>query len=182
MRIIAGQHKGLPIPMPKGGDIRPTTDRAKEALFSMLTHQYDFESIKVLDLFAGSGNISFEFASRGCSDVIAVEKNRRVLKQSEQFAKDKNISGIRFTAADVMSYVKRSTEQFDIIFADPPYHLSSITQLPSLIHEHQLLTNKGLLVIEHESTLHWDNPFLVENRKYGQSVFSMFQFDVSLNT
>ena len=182
MRIIAGKYKGLSIPLPKGGDIRPTTDRAKEALFSILTHSYDFDSIRVLDLFSGSGNVSFEFASRGCLAVQAVEKNKRVAKQAQLFARNKDISEIKFNSADVFGFIKRCDETFDIIFADPPYHLHSITNLPDLINEKGLLNPEGILIIEHESKLQWNSPFLSETRPYGQSVFSMFQFDVSLDT
>ncbi len=182
MRIIAGQYKGLTIPLPKGGDIRPTTDRAKEALFSILIHRYDFTDISVLDLFAGSGNVGFEFASRGCPSVISVEKNKRVSKQAQTFANDKGISEVHFTSSDVFGYLKRCDTAFDIIFADPPYHLPTITSLPEIIQDRKLLKPGGLLIVEHESKLQWNNPFLVESRTYGQSVFSMFQFDVSLDS
>ncbi|MCO4820381.1 MAG: 16S rRNA (guanine(966)-N(2))-methyltransferase RsmD [Bacteroidetes bacterium] len=180
MRIIAGKHKGLSIPMPKGGEIRPTTDRAKEALFSILTSRFDFEDITVLDLFAGSGNIGFEFVSRGCLHVTSVEKNRRVIKQSEEFTKSKNIEHMSFRCMDVFQYIKRCNDTYDVIFADPPYHLKTIQRLPELIQEQQLLNPKGLLIVEHESNLGWDTTYLVESRNYGQSVFSLFQFDVSL--
>lgn len=182
MRIIAGRYKGLTIPLPKGGDIRPTTDRAKEALFSILTNRYDFEAIGVLDLFAGSGNVSFEFASRGCPSVLSIEKNKRVAKQAQQFATDKGIDEVRFSSSDVFSYIKRCDTAFDIIFADPPYHLNNIVTLPEIIHENNLLKSGGILIVEHESKLQWENPFLIESRPYGQSVFSLFQFDVSLNS
>ncbi len=181
MRIIAGKHKGLTIPMPKGGEIRPTTDRAKEALFSILTSRFDFEDVSVLDLFSGSGNIGLEFVSRGCLSVTSVEKNRRVIKQTESFTQSKNIEHITFRCMDVFQYIKGCNETYDVIFADPPYHLKTIHHLPDLIQEHQLLNPKGLLIIEHESNLTWDTPYLVESRHYGQSVFSMFQFDVSLS-
>ncbi|MFT5513601.1 MAG: 16S rRNA (guanine966-N2)-methyltransferase [Bacteroidia bacterium] len=180
MRIIAGKHKGLPIPMPKGGDIRPTTDRAKEALFSILASRYDFEEISVLDLFSGSGNVGFESVSRGCNNVTSIEKNRKVAMQAQTFAVDRKIKNIKFTSMDVFQFLKKCTQTFDIIFADPPYHLQSITSLPDLIEQQQLLNSNGLLIIEHESTLQWDHKHLIETRKYGQSVFSMFQFDVSL--
>jgi 16S rRNA (guanine966-N2)-methyltransferase len=180
MRIISGKHKGLVIPMPKGGDIRPTTDRAKEALFSILMGRYDFDDLSVLDLFAGTGGMTFEFISRGCAKVTAVEKNRRVLNQAKAFALRHNISDIDYVGADVFTYVKQSKHTFDLIFADPPYHLKTISQLPVLIQNAGLLNPEGLLIIEHESKLKWDHPNLIESRNYGQSVFSMFQFDVPL--
>lgn len=180
MRIIAGKHRGLPIPMPKGGEIRPTTDRAKEALFSILSGRYDFEEIAVLDLFAGSGNVGFEFVSRGCKDVLSIEKNRKVAMQAQSFSSAKNIEHIKFQSMDAFQFIKKCTRTFDVIFADPPYHLNSITTLPEAISHYQLLNPAGLLIIEHESTLQWNEKHVVETRKYGQSVFSMFQFDVSL--
>ncbi|MFT5724880.1 MAG: 16S rRNA (guanine966-N2)-methyltransferase [Bacteroidia bacterium] len=181
MRVIAGLYKGLTIPLPKGGDIRPTTDRAKEALFSILTNRYDVSECTVLDLFGGSGNVSFEFLSRGCNQITFVEKNQRVSKQAEAFAESKDISGIKFTTADVFAFIKRTSKKFDIIFADPPYNLYNISEIPTLVREKGLLKSKGTLIIEHDSKLQWDSSYLVESRPYGQSVFSMFQFDVSLN-
>jgi len=176
MRVIAGKHRGLTIPLPKGGEIRPTTDRAKESLFSILNHRIDLESIKALDLFSGSGNISFELASRGCEDILSIEKNRRVSKQAQQFAEDKGIQGIKFRAQDVLSYIKQSSDQFDLIFADPPYHKHGIADLPKLIEEANLLFPNGILIIEHETGLNWSHPKLEDVRKYGQSAFAIFQF------
>ena len=181
MRIIAGKHKGLTIPLPKGGDIRPTTDRAKEALFSILSSRYDFDNITVLDLFAGSGNIGYEFISRGCARVTAVEKNRRVVKQNQAFTVLRDISNIRFQCMDAFQFLKTSSETYDIIFADPPYHLKTLLTIPDHVKESKVLKPNGLLVVEHESNLTWNTTDLVESRKYGQSVFSLFQFDVPLS-
>lgn len=176
MRIIAGKHRGLTVPLPKGGEIRPTTDRAKESLFSILTHRIDLELIKALDLFSGSGNISFELASRGCPGITSVEKNRRVSRQAKDFAENRNIEGIQFRAQDVHSYLKQCTDKFDLIFADPPYHMSGINTLPELIEDSDLLLPGGILIIEHETGLNWSHPKLEEVRKYGQSTFAIFQF------
>lgn len=181
MRIIAGKYRGLTIPLPKGGDIRPTTDRAKESLFNILNTRYDLEEISVLELFGGSGNVAFEFASRGSQRILSIEKNKRVSEQAKKFALDRGMNEIQFISSDVFKYVPKLEEQFDIVFADPPYHLKNISQIPEIIHEHKLLKPDGLCIVEHESNLNWNNPYLIESRAYGQSVFSMFQFDVSLD-
>ena len=181
MRIIAGQYRGLSIPMPKGGDIRPTTDRAKESLFNILNTRYDLEEVSVLELFGGSGNVAFEFASRGSRRILSIEKNCRVSEQAKKFAAMRGIGQIQFLAADVFKYTKNIDEQFDIVFADPPYHLKNIGQIPEIILENNLLKPKGICIVEHESSLKWENQYLIESRAYGQSVFSMFQFDVSLD-
>ncbi len=180
MRIVAGQYKGMIIPLPKGGTIRPTTDRAKEALFSILTSRINFENTSVCDLFSGSGNMAFEFASRGVESVIAVEKNRRVLDQAKTFAINKNINEVTFISSDAFRYLNQSDNQFDIIFADPPYNLKTISEIPNIVKRNNLLKPEGLLIIEHESNLSWNDEALIESRNYGQSVFSIFQFPVSL--
>ena len=161
--------------MPKGGDIRPTTDRSKESLFSILSTQYILDACEVLDLFAGSGNISFEFASRGAQRIVSIEKNRRVQKQAKQFALDKSIQDITFLPFDAFKYLKSCSEQFDIIFADPPYHLNTIQEIPQLVLEKHLLKPGGMLIIEHHTTLAMHHPNLVDTRTYGQSVFSFFK-------
>lgn len=180
MRVIAGKYKGMTIPMPKKGNIRPTTDRSKEALFSIINSRFDLENCAVLDLFTGSAGVAFEFASRYAQSVVSVEVNRRVQRQNADFAKEKNISEIRFISSDVFSFLKKQDEPFDIIFADPPYDLKKIQELPELVFSNKLLSPGGLLIIEHHSTLQWSNPHKFESRPYGQSVFSFFQFDVPL--
>jgi 16S rRNA (guanine(966)-N(2))-methyltransferase RsmD len=181
MRVIAGKHKGMVIPMPKKGTIRPTTDRSKEALFSIINSRYDLEECDVLDLFGGSGGVAFEFASRYTNSVVSVEMNRRVHKQCIEFARSKNIEDIQFICSDVFSFLKRNEKQFDIVFADPPYHLKNIKDIPDLVADKNVLKPSGVLIIEHHSTLQWDHASLIESRAYGQSVFSFFQFDVSLD-
>lgn len=176
MRIIAGKYKGLPIPLPKGGKIRPTTDRSKEALFSIIMHRFELEDCNVLDLFGGSGNIAIEFASRGARQVTSVELNRKVSKQSQVFAKSKNIEEVRFIASDVFRFISSTKEKYDIIFADPPYDLVRISELPHLVRQAGILAPDGLLIIEHHATLKWQDQDLEESRPYGQSVFSFFRF------
>ncbi len=180
MRVIAGQYKGMVIPMPKKGSIRPTTDRSKEALFSIINSRYDLEECSVLDLFGGSGGVAFEFASRFSKEVVSVEMNRRVQQQCKDFAQTKGINEIRFVCSDVFSFLKRNGQLFDIIFADPPYDLTKIKELPDAVENSNALNKNGVLIIEHHSTLQWNHPSLIESRNYGQSVFSFFQFGLSL--
>lgn len=169
------------IPMPKKGTIRPTTDRSKEALFSIIQSRYDIQDLKVLDLFTGSASVALEFASRSAKDVVSVELNRSVQQQNMRFAKSKSVEDLRFVVSDVFRFLKKTEDTYDIIFADPPYHLARIKDLPDLVFEYKLLQPNGALIIEHHSSLKWDHPNLVESRAYGQSVFSFFQFDVSLD-
>jgi len=174
MRIVAGKYKGLQIPLPKNGDIRPTTDRAKEALFNILIHKHDLSSLKVLDLFCGSGNMSIEFASRGCPSVTGVELNSPVVKAVQNFIALRGIEEVEIVKSDVFRFIARSQEKYDVIFADPPYALATIKDLPKLIFESTLLTPGGILIMEHASQLSWNHPSWVESRNYGQSVFSFF--------
>ncbi|MCB9262802.1 MAG: 16S rRNA (guanine(966)-N(2))-methyltransferase RsmD [Flavobacteriales bacterium] len=175
MRIISGKYKGLTIPMPKGGDIRPTTDRAKESLFNILQNRFEMTNCEVLDLFSGSGNMAFEFASQDCQLVISVEKNRKITLQNIAFSMSKDID-VQFITMNVFSFLKQSKDTFDIIFADPPYHLEKMSELPKLIFRQKLLKKGGLLVIEHHSSFKWNETIPSEQRVYGQSVFSFFEF------
>jgi len=177
MRIISGKHKGRNLQAPKKLPVRPTKDMAKESLFNILTNSYYFPDLKVLDLFAGTGNISYEFSSRGVNDILAVDTHSGCI----EFI-DKTISilamNIRTLKSDVFTFLQRNTEQFDIIFADPFYdmELSDFEKLPRLVFENELLLKDGLLIIEHSNrTSLADLPFYKNSRKYGGSVFSFFE-------
>lgn len=177
MRIISGKYRGMTIPMPKGGTIRPTTDQAREALFNILVNRYDLEGLQILDLFAGSGAMSIEFASRGAAEVHSVERNGRVVAQLKSFVDEKRISEVTIHKQDVWSFLKRGSEQvkdFDIVFADPPYAMNNLIELPSTILQSTILKNNGLLIIEHPSNLSWPDVVPDEQRIYGQTVFSLF--------
>ena len=177
MRIISGKHKGRRISAPKGLPVRPTTDMAKEALFNILNNTYYFEDLVVLDLFAGTGNISFEFASRGSQDITAVDKDFRCIKFIAKMANelDFNISVIK---SDVFKFLEKININFDIIFVDPPYSFSSddCSGIAGIIFERRLLNENGLLIIEHSK--HTDLTGLKNfsyMKKYGGSVFSFFE-------
>jgi 16S rRNA (guanine(966)-N(2))-methyltransferase RsmD len=175
MRIIGGKLKGLRFFPPQNLPVRPTTDMAKEALFNILNNQIDFEGLKVLDLFSGTGNISMEFASRGAEQVVSVDVAMGCIKYLKDLAKQHKIETMTTFKADVFKFLKEETESFDLIFADPPYDLPQIPQIAELVFERRLLKPDGLLIIEHPSNRKLDNhPNFVEQRKYGISSFSFF--------
>lgn len=176
MRIIGGSLKGLRLNPPKNLPVRPTTDLAKEALFNILLNQIEFEGIKVLDLFAGTGNISLEFASRGASEVISVDRSIHCINYLKDTSRQHKLTQIKTYREEVFKYLNIETEQYDLIFADPPYDLNRIPDLPKVIFEKNLLKPDGLLIVEHQSLQNLSNhPSFVEQRKYGHSSFSFFR-------
>ena len=161
---------------PKNLPVRPTTDFAKEALFNILNNQYYFEELQVLDLFAGTGNIGFEFASRGCPSVTSVDAHSGCVRYIHKISEELSLP-ITAVKSDVMKYVEATPLKFDIIFADPPYDfdLQTLTDLSDKILSENLLKPDGILIIEH--TKHHDLSEVAgfeEARKYGGSVFSFF--------
>lgn len=188
MRIIGGALKGKTILPPNNYAARPTTDFAKEGLFNMLINEFDIEEISVLDLFAGTGSISMEFASRGCKDIISIEMNplhTRFIKQCSQSFKIKGMQVIRHNAFD---FIKICTKTFDIIFADPPYDLEGLDTLPDRIfglsnEESQVSEKKiknivkkgGYFILEHPKAYSFENhPLFIKEKKYGNVHFSFF--------
>jgi len=176
MRIIGGRLKGLRLNPPNGLPVRPTTDMAKEALFNILQNQIDFEGIRVLDLFSGTGNLSLEFASRDAFEVIAVDKSIRCIHYLKDMAKQHGLDQIKTYNADVFKYLDLETETYDLIFADPPYDLSRIPEIIKIVFEKKLLSPDGILIVEHQSMQNLSNhPAFSEQRKYGHSAFSFFR-------
>lgn len=176
MRIIGGQLKGLRIHPPANLPVRPTTDLAKEALFNILYNQFDFNNIRVLDLFSGTGNISIEFASRGVPDIIAVDREFACFNYLKKISKELKLESIHAYKSDVFKFLDLETEPFDLIFADPPYDLSSITEIAKVVFERSLVKPGGYLVIEHPSMKKLDtHPNFKEQRQYGSSSFSFFE-------
>lgn len=157
--------------------VRPTTDMAKEALFNILYNTYDFDSCNVLDLFCGTGNISIEFASRGIKQVTAVDKHSGCIFWVKSVIDHYKLTEIELQKADVFKFLAQDKKRYQIIFADPPYDLPTIPQIPQLVAEHKLLTENGLLVVEHPSLLKLkDQPGYTETRRYGNSSFSFFEY------
>ena len=176
MRIIGGRLKGLRLSPPKNLPVRPTTDMAKEALFNILSNSIDFEEIKVLDLFSGTGSISLEFASRGVPDITSVDINYGCFNFLKNTAKDKGLDAIQPVKADVFKFLAQDTDQYDLIFADAPFDNPKLPQIPQVIFEKERLKPDGMLIVEHPSFIKLDHyPQFTEKRKYGYSAFSFFK-------
>jgi len=174
MRIISGTHKGRRLMAPSSLPVRPTTDRAKESLFNIIENRYYFDGKNVLDLFSGTGNIAYEFASRGCEEILAIDNNYQCINYIEETAKDLdfNISTIK---SDCLQYLKNCKQQFNFIFADPPYSYEEYQQLKEVIIDNNLIKKDGLLIIEHDKETSFESDNL-ELRKYGTVHFSLFSF------
>ncbi len=176
MRIIAGKYQRRIIHPPSNLPVRPTTDLAKEALFNVLNNHFDFEGLRVIDLFAGTGSISYEFASRGAAEVIAVENHYKCvdfIQQTIQLLKSENLKVVR---ADVFRFLSYCRPGFDIIFADPPYDMEGIEKIPQVIYERDLLAAGGWLVLEHPAGKQFETfPNFLQERKYGRVHFSIFE-------
>ena len=176
MRIISGKHKGRHLIAPKNLPVRPTKDMAKEALFNILNNQYYFADIKVLDLFSGTGNISYEFASRGVDAITAVDVDMGCINYINKVSNQLEL-GIQALKNDVFSFLSKNTAQFDIIFADPFYDMdeANFAKIPELVFANNMLLADGVLVIEHSKRINLDHlPSFQNSRKYGGSVFSFF--------
>lgn len=175
MRIIGGKLKGLRINPPANLPVRPTTDLAKEALFNILYNQFDFEEIRVLDLFSGTGNISLEFASRGVPEVISVDREFGCFNYLKKISKELNLATIQALKSDVFKFLEMETEPFDLIFADPPYDLTRIPEIAKIVFNRDLVKPGGYLIVEHPSMKKLDNHSnFKEQRQYGSSSFSFF--------
>ena len=176
MRIVSGLYKGRLIHPPKNFSARPTTDFAKENLFNVLNNYVDFEELEVLDLFSGTGSISYEFASRGSKHIISVENNFKHFRFIKQTCELLSIKQIKAIKTDVFRYIKSCTSTFDIIFADPPYQLENIEEIPGLILDKKLLKKDGWLIVEHgDKTNFSKHACFKEIRKYGGVNFSIFE-------
>ena len=177
MRIIGGKFKGRRFDPPADKwPTRPTTDFAKEALFNILNNRLDFESVKMLDLFGGTGNHCYEFVSRGCTDATYVDKFPGCVQFVRKTAAELKIEPcLKIFQMDVFRFVEFATEQYDYIFAGPPYGLPTIDIIPDLIFEKKLLRPEGLFVLEHNPHHKFlEHPNLVDVRNYGQTYFSFF--------
>ena len=176
MRIITGKYRGRHFEVPRSFSARPTTDFAKENLFNVLQAYIDFsDGPTALDLFSGTGSITLELVSRGCSRVISVELDARHHRLIKQFLDKLQETAALPVRGDVFQYVAKCREQFDFIFADPPYTLSQIPELPDIILDRGLLKEGGLLVLEHGKQNDFSqHPRFVEHRSYGSVNFSVF--------
>lgn len=177
MRIVSGIHKGKKIIAPKKLPVRPTTDFAKEALFNILNNKYHFSALKVIDLFSGTGNISFEFASRGAREIIAVDAHFECVKFINRIAAELDLP-IRTVKSDATKYLQATGDIANIIFADPPYDfdVETLAKMVEVTFSRKLLEEGGVLILEHSKKMDLSHlQHFSEARKYGNSVFSFFE-------
>ena len=176
MRIIGGEHGGRKFNPPnKMPYTRPTTDIAKEGLFNVLQNNLVFEEIRTLDLFGGTGSISYELASRGVEDLTIVEKDAAMYDFIKKTAATLRIENIQVIKMDVFKFINNCTEKFDFIFAGPPYALTTIDDLPKNVFEKQLLKKEGWFVLEHTPRNSYKSfPFYKTERNYGTTIFTTF--------
>ena len=177
MRIISGEKKGRRVPLPVNLDVRPTTDFAKEALFSIINNNFDFDGLKVLDLFAGTGFISYEFASRGANSVITVDNNSHCYQYIKSvIAKLELDLQVNPVCTDAFRFLNSCRSKFNIIFADPPYFMENTNKIPELVFDKSLLEENGWLIIEHSANYKFlEHPHFIDTRKYGSVNFIFFQ-------
>ena len=176
MRIVGGKFRGRHFTPPKSFSARPTTDFAKESLFNIINNNYDFEELKVLDLFSGTGSISFEFISRGVISVDSIERDFVHNKFIKETAQKLNISNLNAIKADAFGFINRSYAKYNIIFADPPYDLKGIDQIPDIIFSRDLLEEGGCFILEPSANYKFDNHlFFSEHRYYGSVNFTFFK-------
>jgi 16S rRNA (guanine966-N2)-methyltransferase len=179
MRIIAGKFKGRKFyPPADNWPTRPTTDMSKEGLFNILNNHFDFEELKVLDLFGGTGNHTYEFVSRGCTDVTYVDKHGPAIDFVRKTTKALEIEeNIHIVPSDVFKFIDRARVKFDYIFAGPPYGMPALDTLPDKIFEKGLLNPEGWFVLEHNPNHRFDHhPHLLQVRSYGKTIFSIFGY------
>jgi|TARA_B100001142_G_C14346037_1_gene660025 16S rRNA (guanine(966)-N(2))-methyltransferase RsmD len=174
MRIISGINKGRKFIIPSNLPVRPTTDRAKEAIFNILENRYQLENKSILDLCSGTGNISFEFGSRGCKEITAVDKDKYCCRFISNMA-DKLNYNIDIERKDCLEFIDKTNKQYDIIYADPPYNFRYYHQLQKKISDRNLIRKNGCLIMEHDSNTDFDTEN-VELRKYGSVHFSIFAY------
>ena len=176
MRIIGGEYGGRKFnPPAKMPYTRPTTDTAKEGLFNIIQHSLDIEELKTLDLFGGTGSISYELASRGAKDLTVVEKDSAMHEFIKKTTNELKIENLKPVKMDIFKYIEQTTDKFDFIFAGPPYALPNIDDLPGRIFDRQMLNPGGWFVLEHTPRNDYKGfPFYKSERNYGTTVFSIF--------
>lgn len=176
MRIIGGKLKGKFIEPPMGFKARPTTDYAKEALFNILDNEYEFDDLKVLDLFAGSGSISYEFVSRGVGHVWCVEMNPQNAAFITSESRRLGISNLTVVRHNVFEFLPICREKFDLVFADPPYALDDLQDIPDKVFAQDIIHPGGYFILEHgDEHSFTDHPCFVKEKTYGRVHFTFFE-------
>jgi len=182
MRIISGKYRGKKLRPPQIPNLRPTTDYAKESLFNLLGNRIDLEDIRFLDLFAGTGNISFELMSRGAEGGLCVDISLASDKYRHRMIKEMGLKGLRSVKSEAFKFIRNCPEQFDLIFCDPPYDLKRLQDIPEAIFTSSLLKEDGLLVVEHpEEHTFGRTPHFQEHRRYGRVNFSFFSLEEAVS-
>jgi 16S rRNA (guanine966-N2)-methyltransferase len=176
VRIISGRYKGRVLSPPKSLPVRPTTDFAKTALFNIVNNSFDIEALNVLDLFAGTGNISFEFSSRGAGSVTAVDISFQCVRYIRDTAEKLGMKNLRAIKYDSFKFITGTRDRFDLIFADPPYDLDRAAELPTMVFDAGILSKNGWLILEHRAGADYSNmPRFRETRSYGNVGFTIFE-------
>ena len=175
MRIIRGRYQRRQIMAPTSLPVRPTTDMAKESLFNVIENHFDLEETDALDLFAGTGNISYELVSRGCPKVVAVDLDFGCVKFIRETANKLGMNELLVVRSDVFRFLGKHTMQYDLIFADPPYDCQQYNELVDLIFGRNLLREGGMFVLEHDKYQSFEtHPHFMEQRHYGKVNFTFF--------
>jgi 16S rRNA (guanine966-N2)-methyltransferase len=176
MRIIGGEFGGRKInPPAKMPHTRPTTDIAKEGLFNILENNLTLNGLKTLDLFGGTGSISFELASRGAADLTIVEKDQKMSDFIRKTADSLGLDQLKVIKSDVFRFISQCRESFDLVFAGPPYALINIDDLPKLVLSNQLLKKNGWFILEHTPRNNYRQfDYYTTERNYGTTIFSIF--------
>lgn len=176
MRIIRGKYGRRRFDVPRNISARPTTDFARENIFNVLENLVDFEHSDALDLFAGTGAISFEFLSRGCPAVTCVEKSATQYKFIRQVRDMLNATNLNMIRGDVFKYISTTDQQFDVVFADPPYDLTNFEQVPQAVLNSTILKPGAIFILEHSKAYNFSSlPHFMQHRAYGSVNFSLFQ-------
>jgi 16S rRNA (guanine(966)-N(2))-methyltransferase RsmD len=176
MRIVSGTHRGRAIHPPKNMDVRPTTDFAKESIFNIINNYFELDGLTILDLFAGTGNISYEFASRGCGSITSIDNNYTNCEFIKRTIEQINLKAIKVVKSDAFAFLKRIETTYHIIFADPPYALDKIATIPELVFSQKLLKPNGWLIVEHSEAMDLSAmKYFKEKRTYGNVNFSIFE-------
>ncbi|MCX6281367.1 MAG: RsmD family RNA methyltransferase [Bacteroidetes bacterium] len=176
MRIVSGAYKSRKLHPPGNLPVRPTTDFAKEALFNVLNNLIDYETTSVLDLFAGTGAISFEFVSRGCKRVTSLDNHPRCVSFIHKTAQEFNMVNLFTIKANALTFVRQAHDSWDLVFADPPYDLPQLPDLPGLVLSGDTLAPGGLFILEHPKKYSFaEIPGFEQHRKYGEVNFSFFR-------
>ena len=175
MRIISGKYGKRRFDVPSNIKARPTTDFARENIFNVLSNNIDFEGLKALDHFAGTGAVSFEFASRGCSRVVSVENYPVQFKFIKKVAETLGANEIEVIRGDVFKFITSCSEKFDLIFADPPYDMKNFEAIPTMVLDNDILNEGGIFIMEHPRNFDFSTlPHFSEHRVYGSVNFSLF--------